>query len=547
MAQKLSPFLFPGSVSTANQLAIVHVKRDLQIPVILREYDEDDEGYAEGKVLNTRFGNFPHSTLIGLPWGSQVRASKVDTGSRGRRTKINELKRKRDDSSATDLNYEKIKEENIHDMSHEAEASSPKVRVEKEAVAALTGFVHLLPPTPENWTSSLPHRTQVVYTPDYSYILHRLRARPGSRLIEAGAGSGSFTHASARAIFNGYPEVVRSNSDDSVSEASKFGKVWSYEFHEQRFEKLQKEIEDHGLKDIVQIVYRDVCTEGFLINEQTTNSNDGLEPKVENISNEHLSSSNSNENLIQARKSPLASAVFLDLPAPWLALPHLTRSPPIASNNNNLPLAPTSTSTCPGSFISALDPSVPVHICTFSPCIEQVQRTVSSLRRLGWVAIEIVELSQKRHEIRRERVGLSVKSAQKSSQITPANVEEAVSRLIEVERTTKAYHEKGTNAMSSDKSVNEGTSNTRKSTNNKQCKENPCRRENIIKDLVENKSYMDGRLVHRTEAEVKTHTSYLVFAVLPQEWNEEDESKARKKWPLPMGHENGCTDVETKL
>ncbi|POS87806.1 hypothetical protein EPUL_000267 [Erysiphe pulchra] len=538
MAQKLSPFLFPGSVSTANQLAIVHLKRDLQIPVILREYDEDDEGYAEGKVLNTRFGNFPHSTLIGLPWGSQVRASKVDTGSRGRRTKVNELKRKRDDTSTTDLSCEKLKGD-VHDVSHDAEESSPTIRVEKEAVTASTGFVHLLPPTPENWTSSLPHRTQVVYTPDYSYILHRLRARPGSRLIEAGAGSGSFTHASARAVFNGYPQVVRSNSDDSLSEASKFGKVWSYEFHEQRFEKLQKEIEDHGLEDIVQIVYRDVCTEGFLINEQTTNTNRGLEPKVEKISSEPPASSNSNENLIKASKSPLASAVFLDLPAPWLALPHLTRSSPIASNFNNLPLAPVSVNTSPEPFISALDPSVPVHICTFSPCIEQVQRTVSSMRRLGWVDIEIVELSQKRHEIRRERFGLSIKGAQKASQITPANVEEAVARLIEVERTTKAYHERGTNP------VNEEKSKTGKSINNKHCKENLSRRENIIKDLVENKSYKDGRLVHRTEAEVKTHTSYLVFAVLPQEWSEEDELMARKKWPLPLGHENACADMET--
>src|SRR4051812_38450975 len=99
MATKSSPFLYPGVVATADRLAIVHLKRDLQIPTVLKEHDEDDEGYSEGKVVNTRFGSFPHTTLIGLPWGSQVRASKVDTGSRGRRPKAEDRKRKREEAA----------------------------------------------------------------------------------------------------------------------------------------------------------------------------------------------------------------------------------------------------------------------------------------------------------------------------------------------------------------------------------------------------------------------------------------------------------------
>jgi tRNA (adenine57-N1/adenine58-N1)-methyltransferase len=31
---------------------------------------------------------------------------------------------------------------------------------------------------------------------------------------------------------------------------------------------------------------------------------------------------------------------------------------------------------------------------------------------------------------------------------------------------------------------------------------------------------------------VKLHTSYLVFAVLPREWSDEDEKKAREKWKV---------------
>ena len=280
MASKPSPFLHPGPNSTPDNLCIIHLKRDLQIPTVLRSYDADNEGYSEGKVVNTRFGSFPHSTLIGLPWGSQVRASKVDTGSRGRRGAgqgQKDKKRKRENSEVKD-----------------GETPDDTPREEKEAIVASSGFVHLLPPTPENWTSSLPHRTQVVYTPDYSYILQRIRARPGTNIIEAGAGSGSFTHASARAVYNGYHDTGPEEVNGPARKKRKLGKVWSFEFHEQRYEKLQKEIKDHGLEGIVQITHRDVCENGFLL--------DG--------------------------KSPNADAIFLDLPAPWLALPHLTRSPP---------------------------------------------------------------------------------------------------------------------------------------------------------------------------------------------------------------------------
>ena len=124
---KTSPFLDAGAAASIGSLAILHLKRDQLIPLILKS--NADDGYAEGAVTNTRFGSFPHSTLKDVPWGTQVRASKVDTGSRGR----GGAKRKIDDTEPP-----------------------------KEAIQAGTGFVHLLPPTPESWTISLPHRTQVV-------------------------------------------------------------------------------------------------------------------------------------------------------------------------------------------------------------------------------------------------------------------------------------------------------------------------------------------------------------------------------------------------
>lgn len=54
----------------------------------------------------------------------------------------------------------------------------------------------------------------------------------------------------------------------------------------------------------------------------------------------------------------------------------------------------------------------------------------------------------------------------------------------------------------------------------------------IKKEAEERKLYKEGRLVHRTEPEVRTHTSYLVFAVLPRSWSAEDEAKAEEEFPL---------------
>lgn len=444
-----SPFLHCGDTSQVDQLAVIHLKRDLLVPTILRSEDVDTDGYDEGKVINTRFGSFPHSTLIGIPWGSQVRASRVDTGSRGRRAKGNKgsgQKRKRepDDTSQQSPEAEQGLPEALQDT---AKVKSP--------VEALSGFVHLIPPTPETWTASLPHRTQVVYTPDYSYILHRIRARPGTNLIEAGAGSGSFTHAAARAVFNGYP----AKSEDTSMNASPRGKVWSFEFHEQRVDKLRQEISDHGLDGIVELSHRDVCEEGFA-------------PELRSAADVR------------------ATAIFLDLPAPWLALKYLTRS-------ENSPL----------------DYLATVHLCTFSPCIEQVQKTVTTLRQLGWLEIEMTEIGAKRIEIRRDRVGHQEEGLRGVND-SAATVEEAVTRLREIERNSRSFQNK----------QRHGTEDSEMNLPPQRPRQQRLQR---VKDAQEGrKVFKEGRLVSRVETEIKTHTSYLVFAVLPRPWTDEDEKRA---------------------
>ncbi len=459
------PFVFAGFDARTDDLAILYLRRDLLVPTILRAHDDSDDGYSEGKVTNTRFGSFPHSTLIGVPWGSQVRASAVDTGSRGRRGEAVGKGKKRKRGS------EERGEKGDLDA---GKSSAPP----KAPVLASTGFVHILPPTPELWTAALPHRTQVVYTPDYSYILHRIRARPGTVLIEAGAGSGSFTHAAARAVFNGYPGTEQSPRPKQA------GRVWSYEFHEQRFQKLKEEINEHGLDGIVEITHGDVCQDGFGVEETRIFS--GVN----------------------------ATAIFLDLPAPWLALKYLART----SSHSSDPFKLDATSSRSNGNIGAnsvLDPKSPVYLCTFSPCIEQVQRTISTLRKLGWHDIETVELSSKRLETKRERVGLQEEGI-RGSNASPASVDEAVARLREVEGHSRVFHNE----------QDENPAPTMQA---------QVSRQDRLKSIQEaqegRKVYKEGRLVHRAEQELKMHTSYLVFAILPREWSLADELAAQERWP----------------
>lgn len=457
-----SPFFYTSPITEADTLAMLHLKRDNLLPITLRS--TADDGYAEGAVTNTRFGSFPHSTLIGLEWGSQVRASKVDTGTRGRKGKFakhqpkdnaavvedgaGRQKRKSNEMQLPDPGVPAKKLKQLPpEPTDDDQKSSPKLPIE-----AGSGFVHVLPPTPEAWTSSLDHRTQLVYTPDYSYILQRLRVRPGSTIIEAGAGSGSFTHAAARAVFNGYADASQSSS-----RKRKLGQVYSYEYHERRVQTLRSELQEHGLDSIITLTHRDVCNDGFALPEDST--------------------------------QPEADAIFLDLPAPWLALKHLSRATPNSPMNSR----------------SA------VHLCSFSPCIEQVMSTVSFLRKNNWTEISMVEVANKRIDVRRERIGLKEEGL-RGVNASAATVDEAIGRLREVEGKIIDFH--------ANKDAKGG----------KKIESKAERLRKIKAEAESRKLYREGDLVHRTEPEVKTHTSYLVFAVLPNDWSEENERTCEERW-----------------
>lgn len=185
------------------------------------------------------------------------------------------------------------------------------------------GWGYVLQPSPELWTITLPHRTQIIYTPDISMILLQLELSPGSNIIESGTGSGSLSHALIRAV-------------------KPHGHLYTFDFHEQRVQTAKSEFKDHGLSDWVTVVHRDVCNFGF---------GEDLDKKID--------------------------AVFLDLPLPWLAIANAQKT----------------------------IKDVGGRLCSFSPCIEQVQKSCLVLSKLGFQEIQTLEVLQTQYSVQTRSMG----------------------------------------------------------------------------------------------------------------------------------------------
>ncbi|KAG8856450.1 tRNA (adenine-N(1)-)-methyltransferase catalytic subunit trm61 [Tulasnella sp. 330] len=230
---------------------------------------------TSGQELNCRFGVYRHSDLIGMPFGTKV-------ASRNKK-----------------------------------------------------GFVYVLRPTPELWTLSLPHRTQILYVADIAFIISWLGIKAGSVVVEAGTGSGSFSHSVARSI------------------GSK-GHLHTFEFHKVRMEAAQLEFAAHGMADRSTLKHRNVCKEGFDL-------------------------------------SGVADAVFLDLPAPWEAIASAKAAMKVSKALRPLKMEPFSNHMLTRAIDRLEQKTQTTRICCFSPCMEQVLRTVSSLNEQGFTQITMYE------------------------------------------------------------------------------------------------------------------------------------------------------------
>eukprot|EP01133_Synstelium_polycarpum_P010776 gene10776-12554_t len=168
---------------------------------------------TSGATFNSKFGSFKHKRLIGMEYGSKV-------------------------------------------ASEEGQ-----------------GFMHILTLTPELWSLTLDHRTQILFNLDISTIIFNLEVKNGSKVVESGTGSGSLSTSFARTL------------------APK-GHLYTFEFHEERVRHARADFTENRISDYITVTHRNVCKEGFKL--------PGLVPEMIG----HI------------------DAVFLDLPSPWEAIDH---------------------------------------------------------------------------------------------------------------------------------------------------------------------------------------------------------------------------------
>lgn len=140
-------------------------------------------------------------------------------------------------------------------------------------------------------------------------IVNLLDLKPGDAVCESGTGSGALTHSLATAV-------------------GASGHVYTHDIEEPQYEKIKVEIVEHGLERCITPHLRNVCVDGFQVDRKCT-------------------------------------AVFLDLPAPWLAASHA---------------------------MEVFDRTEVCRLVSFSPCIEQSQELCEKLNELGFYNIRTIEL-----------------------------------------------------------------------------------------------------------------------------------------------------------
>ena len=182
--------------------------------------------------------------------------------------------------------------------------------------SSLAVTFHALRPLIRDRILKTDRRTQVMYPKDIGYLLLRTGIGAGSRVVEAGTGSGALTCALA--------DVVRPD-----------GRVYSYEVRPEFQKVAASNIERAGLAAYVELKEGDVT---------------------------------------EAIDEGDVDAVILDLATPWLVVPLAYRA-----------LA--------GSGVFA----------SFSPTVEQVMKTVSSLREYPFLEVETIELILRRFNVAENR------------------------------------------------------------------------------------------------------------------------------------------------
>ena len=408
---------------------ILHVPASCPSPSQRIELENESGGDAENGVLaeciqreeeeQKRFGTIEENDLVIVHVGfGDQKAVRVNASS----SSSNNKKKKKTNAGVLHTSY--------GSFSHKRDILDRNVRFgekafcsgAKQAGQSKPPFVWCLSPTCELWTNVLAHRTQILYVYDISLVCAWLDLKPGKVVLESGTGSASLTHSLVRAV-----------SNNSCDNNDRKGHVFTFEFNESRANAARDEIDENGLREFCTVTHRDIETNGF--------------PK-------------------NLESSKIADAVFLDLPGPYK---------------------------CVESSAKCLKKDGV--LCSFSPCVEQVQRTCAEMQRFGFVDIKTVEMLGREFDVNERKFFTDIEEASTGK----------FSRVVS-ERDTKR--------------VREETKKAKKILNNKGEEE-----ESI--DLV------SLRVSAAPRFQGQTHTGYLTFArlaPLPEgwtkaSWNERAEKK----------------------
>lgn len=195
------------------------------------------------------------------------------------------------------------------------------------------GYCYLLKPTPELWARSLNHRTQIVHELDASMIVFYLNLKPNMVVCETGTGSGAMSHGIMRTI-------------------APFGKLHTFEFNKVRADQARQEFAKNGLSHLVNVYHKDVCGKASVTLDDD-NDKDDSKPTAAAAAAQQGGF---------GLEGGSVSAIFLDLPEPWLAVPHAAYC--MKANGR---------------------------IASYSPCMEQTQRTVQAMTKAGFHSHKTME------------------------------------------------------------------------------------------------------------------------------------------------------------
>lgn len=203
------------------------------------------------------------------------------------------------------------------------------------------GFVYAMRPDPHLFTLSSNHLTQILFQADISIVLHMLDLKPGHVVFESGTGSCSLTTSLCQRV-------------------GPTGTIYTFEFNNGRYLNAVDVTNKMGMKNI-KCHWQNVLTNGFVIDQF-----------IKNCPQEQQDSINNGTEIIDLKDlkeiefKEIADAIFLDLPSPEKVIKHANE---VLKKGGRL--------------------------CSFSPCIEQIQLTIKELSRQNYLDFKTIEVIER--------------------------------------------------------------------------------------------------------------------------------------------------------